>query len=98
MRREIQALRQYMIDNEINQAEMADRLGISATAVSKWLLGRNGITPCHRDKIASVCGLPPYSPAPGMPQQKQLDTLESLNRTLAELNATLEKLITELKK
>ena len=98
MRREIEALRKYMIDNYINKEDVAKRLGVTSAAVGKWLNGRNGITPFNREKIAFLCGLEPKSPAPGMPQQKQLDTLESLNRTLAELNATLGKLITELKK
>ena len=51
----IKALQNYMLEHNLNQDEMARRLGVSPAALGKWLLGRNGITKRNQAKIHSLC-------------------------------------------
>lgn len=51
----LKAIQCYMIENGINQEELAQRLGVSPAAIGKWLIGHNGITMRNRKKIAELC-------------------------------------------
>lgn len=47
----IASMQSYMLKNNIDQEELARRLGVTAAAVGKWLMGHNGITPRNKAKI-----------------------------------------------
>ena len=73
----IEALQQYMLEHDLNQKELAGRLGVSEAALGKWLLVRNDITRCHRNKIARLVGQWPQKETKPKPNRRKMMMTES---------------------
>ena len=85
----LKAMQNYMLEHNINQKELAQRLGVSDAALGKWLLGVNGISRCNLRKISDLCG-----------SQNEIKT-DILSKTFYELDKKLfemKKLIHEMQK
>jgi len=50
-------LTDYMASNELNQNELAARLGVRPPTLSNWLNGGHGITAKNRAKIEQLCAV-----------------------------------------
>ena len=54
----INMISKFMLEKKLSQAEMAQRLEITPTTLSRWLSGKHGITPKNKNLIEFVCGKP----------------------------------------
>ena len=93
---ELQRIMQnYMLRNNLNQKELADKLGVTQVTVHKWLSGKNGITRPNAARILALCSPPAihqqgsghavmsvYGDASASSAKDALDALE--RRVLAE--------------
>ncbi|MDR0823425.1 MAG: helix-turn-helix domain-containing protein [Endomicrobium sp.] len=51
-------IKQAMIDSNLTQTELANRLGVKQQAVSRWVIGRTDITISTLQKVAEVTKKP----------------------------------------
>ena len=84
----LKAMQNYMLEHNINQKELAQRLCVTDAALGKWLLCDNGISRRNLRKISDLCG------------QNEIKT-DILSKTFDELDKKLfemKKLIHEMQK
>lgn len=60
-------IKKLLIDRGMKQYQLADRLGMRETALSKLLTGRQKLSPEQAAKIASVLGLSADNAAEAVP-------------------------------